>query len=118
MMKQAGNSDPDLVFSHPVHVDEVRESGLNLKIEAGEAERTAIAASLGLEALAALTAEVRLTRLGKGGLRLQGDLHATVTYISVVSLEPFDAEMSEPLDVRFAPQSDADAARRTVEAKL
>ncbi|RFB80296.1 YceD family protein [Methylovirgula sp. 4M-Z18] len=117
-MKQSSESVQEPAFTRPVHVDEIRDSGLNLKIDADEAERAAVAVSLGLEGLAAFSADLRLSRLGKNGLRLQGDLHADVTYISVVSLEPFDTQISEPLDARFAPQDDVETARKAAEAKL
>jgi uncharacterized metal-binding protein YceD (DUF177 family) len=41
-----------------------------------------------------------------------GEVHAELTQVCVVSLEPFAATVDEPIDVRFAPGEAAETARR------
>ena len=56
-----------------------------------------------------------MRRSGRGGARATGEVHAEVTQVCVVSLEPFAATVDEPIDVRFAPDEAAEAARRAKE---
>ena len=53
-----------------------------------------------------------MRRSGRGGVRVTGEVHAEVTQLCVVSLEPFAATVDEPVDVRFAPAEAAETARR------
>ncbi len=94
-------------FSHPVKIDDIPKDGLTLRIEANAAERAALAALNGLPGIGAVSAALTITRAGKGGLRVRGAIHARATQTCVVSLEPFDVEINEPVDLRFAPPLDA-----------
>jgi len=44
-----------------------------------------------------------------------GEVHAEITQVCVVSLEPFAASVDEPVDVRFVPVEVAERARRARE---
>jgi hypothetical protein len=91
-------------FSRRLDVDEVPPEGLELTISATEAERQAIAARDGLEGLAKLEAQLQVTpSRGGGGLAVTGEMRARITQICVVTLEAFDSEIVEPIDVKFAP---------------
>jgi Large ribosomal RNA subunit accumulation protein YceD len=92
-----------LGFSRALDVDEVPPEGLDLTISATEAERQALGAENGLEGLAKLEAQLQVTPLRAGGLAVSGEMRARVTQICVVTLEPFDSEVVEPIDVKFAP---------------
>lgn len=110
----------DPVFSRPVQVDEIPPEGLDVTISATEAERSAIAARDGLENLAKLEASLHVAPWRGDGLAVTGELHARITQICVVTLEPFDSELVEPIDVKFAPTVAAEtleaSPRRTKEA--
>jgi uncharacterized metal-binding protein YceD (DUF177 family) len=99
-------------FSRPFGVDALPAEGLTRTIEAGPDERSALAALNRLPAIASLTATFAVRRSGRGSVRVAGDVHAEVTQVCVVSLEPFAATVDEPVDVRFAPAVEAEAARR------
>ena len=90
-------------FSRPLDVDEVPAEGLELTISATEAERHAIAARDGLEGLAKLEVQLQVTLGRGGGLAVTGEMRARITRICVVTLEAFDSEIVEPIDVKFAP---------------
>src|SRR5947209_20194844 len=92
-----------LAFSRPLEVDQVPPEGLELTISAREAERHALAAENGLEGLAKLEAQLQVAPSRGGGLVVAGELRARVTQICVVTLEAFDTELVEPIDVKFAP---------------
>ncbi|MGA0600479.1 YceD family protein [Caulobacter sp. KR2-114] len=79
-----------------------RDIPLELRLEADEATRKALARDLGLEALGSLTADLAL-KPWLDGAEMTGRLRATVTQISGVSLEPFDSMIDEPLLIRFVP---------------
>jgi Large ribosomal RNA subunit accumulation protein YceD len=93
----------DPAFSRTLHVEDVPPEGLDLMISATDAERSAIAIQDGLENLTKLEASLRVAPWRGNGLAVTGELHARITQICVVTLEPFDSELVEPIDVRFAP---------------
>ncbi len=102
----------EVPFSRPVRVEALPKDGLAETIEANPAERAALAALNGLPAIGKLTATFTLRRAGRGGVRVSGHVRAEITQTCVVSLEPFDAIVDEPIDARFAPPTDASTARR------
>ncbi len=99
-------------FSRRVRVDALPAEGLSQTIEASPDERAALAALNRLPAVASLAAAFAVQRSGRGGVRVTGEVHAEVTQLCVVSLEPFAATVDEPVDVRFAPVKDARPPRR------
>jgi uncharacterized metal-binding protein YceD (DUF177 family) len=99
-------------FSRLFRVDALPAEGQSVTIEAGPEERAALAALNRLPAIASLAATFAARRSGRGGVHLTGEVHAEVTQLCVVSLEPFAATVDEPVDVRFAPAAETGAARR------
>ena len=89
-------------FSRLVRVEPLPKDGLEQRIEANEAERAALAKLNHLPAIASLAATFRISKQRRG-VRVEGELRALVSQTCVVSLEPFDAEIVEPIDVKFAP---------------
>lgn len=101
--------DP-IPFSRPLAAADVPEDGLDVAIFAEPGERAALAAADGLEQISRLEAELHVERDGPGGLRVTGEMRADIRQTCVVSLEPFDATIVEPIDLRFAPEKPAEAA--------
>ena len=99
-------------FNRPFRVDALPAEGQSQTIEAGPEERAALAALNHLPAIASLTATFVARRGGRGGVHVTGRVHAEVTQVCVVSLEPFAATVDEPVDVRFAPVEEERPARR------
>jgi uncharacterized metal-binding protein YceD (DUF177 family) len=99
-------------FRRLVRVDALPEDGQTLAIEANASEREALASLYKVPAIAALTATLRLERAAHGGARVSGAVHAELTQICVVSLEPFAATVDEDIDVRFAPRPQAESGHR------
>jgi hypothetical protein len=95
-----------------VALDEVPETGRHFELIADGRVRAALAELAGLRSLPRLQAMFDLTRHGRDGLRVVGQVSATVGQVCGVTLEPLDNEVEEPIDLVFTPQPAAVAARR------
>lgn len=73
------------------------------QIEADAEERTALAKTFGLPAIAKLTGEFTLVHERGGIIEAKLALQARVTQVCVVSLEPFEAKVAENAILRFVP---------------
>jgi uncharacterized protein len=98
-------TDSDNPWSVAVTVVQIPEFGLHREIEAGPAERDAMAALGGLQSIASATAALDLTPVGEGRVRVVGRVKARVTQTCVVTLDPVQNEVDEPIDLIFAPAS-------------
>ena len=88
-------------LSRLVDVSNVPPHGLEVQVEATEEERDALAKDFKLSAIRALTGEYKLTASAKG-VHVAGTVRAAITQICVVSLEPFDSDLAEDVQVDFA----------------
>ena len=88
-------------FHRPVTVARLRPEGDTIAIEAGPAEREAVRARLGLAGLDRLSAELQLRPLGGGLVSARGSLQADVRQVCVVTLEPFSATLTAPVQLVF-----------------
>jgi uncharacterized metal-binding protein YceD (DUF177 family) len=110
--------EPERPWSVPLRLDDVPETGLGLHLAADEATRERIARFAGLQALPRLEADFVMTRRGRG-LRVAGEVSATVGQTCVVTLDPMENEVVEAVDLGFAPAADEDvegSARNEAEA--
>jgi len=87
-------------WSVPVRRDDVPETGLHLDLVADEATRAAVAGVAGVNGLPRLAARFDLVRQG-GGLKVTGEIAATIEQTCVVTLEPMTSEVREPVDLAF-----------------
>ena len=101
-------------WSVPVRRDDVPDSGLHLALTADEPTRAAIAAVAGLRALPRLEASFDVVRHGSG-LRVTGEVSASVVQACVVTLEPIASELREPIDLTFVPPGEGATASETVD---
>jgi hypothetical protein len=89
-------------FSRPFTVEELlRRPEESLIIKADQEELEALAHADDLPAVSKLEGEFKVNRHGKT-IRVTGEVRALVTQQCVVTLETFDSEIIEPVDVRFA----------------
>ena len=91
-------------FSRPVQIDHVGPAWQTQHLEAGPAERTALAERFGLLDLPALAAEVKLRRV-RAGRYIAAELHirAAVVQSCVVTLEPVAAAIDEQAHELYGP---------------
>ena len=74
-----------------------------VRLEAGEAERQALAKRFGIVAVHRLTAEVELEP-EKGGIKAEGRIEAEIVQSCAISGEDLPVTVSEPLSLRFVPE--------------
>jgi len=91
-------------WSVPVAVTEVPDTGRHFELVPDEATRQAVAGEIGLVALPRLAATFDLTRRGTDSLRVEGRVTATVIQNCVVTLEPVESEIDEPMELFFRPE--------------
>ena len=89
------------LWSVPVTVDDIPETGLHVEIDAPETVRAELATLAGLRELVRLSAVFDLTRRG-AGVRVTGNVSARVGQTCVVTLEPVESDIEETIDLRFA----------------
>lgn len=100
------NSDTTTEFSRPVDITRLGDAESRHTIEAGPAERTALATRFGLVTLDSLRADLTIRRVhGGAAVRVKGGLVADVVQSCVVSLEPVRSRIEEPFDLVYAPES-------------
>ena len=87
----------------PLAQSSVTTSGLHVDLTADERVRSRLARVAGLESLPHLSASFDVTLHGRGGLRVAGRVSATVRQTCGITLEPFDNEVNEAIDVVFRP---------------
>jgi uncharacterized metal-binding protein YceD (DUF177 family) len=104
------------IFSHPVLVEEIPEQGVDVSLSADEPTRRALAKADGLAALAALDADFHIARQGLSRFNVTGTVRAKITQTCVLTLEPFDSDLVEEVDVDFA--DDATAAQAVAQADM
>ena len=94
---------PPISWTYPVVVADLPAEGAVFELAPDEAMRAALAPYVGVLALPALRAGLTVTPAGVGGALVAGELEAIIGQTCVVSLEPFEAELREPIAVRFTP---------------
>lgn len=92
--------EPEL--SRPVSIASLTERPVALTVEAGPAERTALAGRFGLLGLGALAARLDIRRDAGGVVVLHGVLEADVVQACVVTLEPVPAHVVDDFVLRFS----------------
>jgi hypothetical protein len=91
------------LWSVPLALSDVPESGRHFDLVANEQARSAVAKHAGLAALPRLEASFDVTLHGRDGLRVVGRVSATVGQTCVITLEPLENEIDESIDLVFTP---------------
>jgi len=90
--------------SFPVHVARLPKSGMHVAIEADAEQRKALAAAHGLQAVERFVASLDVTAWKKGGVRVKGNMHASVVQECIVTLEPVTGSIDETVSATFLPE--------------
>ena len=100
-------SQPDTTFTRAWSVrvarSDVPETGRHFDLLADEHARTAIAKLAGVIDVPRLEASFDVTRHGRDGLHVVGEVSATVGQICGVTLEPIENKIDEAIDLLFEP---------------
>lgn len=87
----------------PLRVTQVPITGTRCVIEPSESEAAALAAAAGVNHFAQLQADLTLTPERGEQVRVEGRVRGRVGQTCVVTLEPIENVVDEPIDVLFAP---------------
>ncbi|QRG05464.1 DUF177 domain-containing protein [Xanthobacter dioxanivorans] len=93
----------DLPFSQSVRVVDLPPHGLDLKLAPDARTCHALASYAGVLAVSDLAAQLHFDPERADGVHVTGRVTATVRQTCGVTLEPFDAPLSEEIDVHFVP---------------
>lgn len=91
----------EVPFSRLVAVRDVPPLGTHVTLTAEAGERAALAKLLKLSEVKRLEARLHVKPWGRDGLAVTGEVEADVVQTCVVTLEPFDAEVREEIEVRY-----------------
>lgn len=89
-------------WSVPVVVDHIPDTGLHREIEASEAVREAVAVLAEVREVPEFSASFDVSKIGSK-VRVTGRARARVGQTCVVSLEPMETVIDEPIDLTFMP---------------
>jgi uncharacterized metal-binding protein YceD (DUF177 family) len=89
-------------WSVPIAVEDIPETGEHVDLDAPEAVRNTLAEVGGLRSLPHLVAKFDLEKQGRS-VHVNGEVRARVGQTCVVTLEPIENEISETIDLLFAP---------------
>ncbi len=92
-------------------VSSVTEGGTVFHVVASADERRAVATDCGLPGIDALAAAFLVAREGPDGARVTGSVTARIRQTCVLSLDEFETDLEEPVDLRFANEAEIDAQR-------
>src|SRR3954451_25475353 len=98
--KSDPKSDPWRV---PVTVLQIPESGLHREPDADDAVRKAGANTAGLREVCSAHASLDVTPKGGGRFHVAGNVRARIGQTCVVTLDPIENDIDEPIDLIFAP---------------
>jgi hypothetical protein len=87
----------------PITVAQIPDTGLHRDIEADPATRDAMAEVAGLREILSANASLDVTPKGGGRFHVAGRVRARIGQTCVVSLDPIENEIDEPIDLIFAP---------------
>jgi uncharacterized metal-binding protein YceD (DUF177 family) len=100
MMSRPDKVDPWRV---PVAVLQIPESGLHRELDADEAVRKAMADVAGVREVLSAHASFDVTPKSGGRFHVAGNVRARVGQTCVVTLDPIENDIDEPIDLMFAP---------------
>lgn len=107
-----------LSWSYPIDVAGLPTDGIELTLAPNKEIRAELARHAGVLAVPELVAKLKVSPDGYGGAEVEGRLEAAVRQTCVVTLDPFDNKVSEPIDIRFAPASATQVAGSTIDVGL
>jgi uncharacterized metal-binding protein YceD (DUF177 family) len=97
-------SDSTPEFSKAFNVETLGEKPKILRFEADAEERDALAARFDILSVESIAVELRVVRIGGGGLlRVRGFFTASIKQACVVTDVPVEARIEEEVDERFGP---------------
>ena len=100
MQPMTDKADP---WSDRIAVAQIPDTGLHRDTEADRAARDAMAEAAGLRDVLSARASFDVMPLGGGRVHVAGRVQARIGQTCVVTLEPVENDIDEPIDLMFAP---------------
>ncbi|MDO9442458.1 MAG: YceD family protein [Beijerinckiaceae bacterium] len=92
------------LMPRPFATDDLHDQPASFSVKATQAECAAMAEAFGLPHVASLTAEYSVRKQGRI-VTVRGRLKARLTQNCVVTLEPFESDISDEVEMTYAPES-------------
>jgi uncharacterized metal-binding protein YceD (DUF177 family) len=90
-------------WSVPIAVLQIPDTGLHRDLEADQATRAAMAEVAGLREIISANASLDVTPDRDGRFHVTGRVRARIGQTCVVTLDPIENDIDEPIDLMFAP---------------
>jgi uncharacterized metal-binding protein YceD (DUF177 family) len=90
-------------WSVPIAVLQIPDTGLHRDLEADQATRAAMAEVAGLREIISANASLDVTPDRDGRFHVTGRVRARIGQTCVVTLDPIENDIDEPIDLTFAP---------------
>jgi len=103
MNRPSGMTDSADPWSVPITVEQIPDTGLHRDIEASAAIREAMAELGGLREILSASASLDVTPKSGGRFHVEGRIRARIGQTCVVTLDPIESDIDEPIDLIFAP---------------
>jgi hypothetical protein len=87
----------------PVAVEKIPDTGLHRDLEADQATRAAVADVGGLREVLSVQASFDVTPKSGGRYHVAGHVRARIGQTCVVTLDPMESDIDEPIDLIFVP---------------
>lgn len=117
-MSKAGEMTGKMIpWSFPFAVAQLPEQGTHQVLETTVEQRAAIAALAELPAVMEARAEFDLAHAPGGQVHVTGRVKARVEQTCVVSLDPVENDIDEPIDIMFAPPSQIPVSAKVVQSE-
>ncbi|WP_027057279.1 YceD family protein [Mesorhizobium loti] len=100
-MKHADTQSPVSFFAN---VARLPHKGLPVVIEADAAQRAALAEAHGLLSVEAYRAELLVVSWKRNGVKVSGRVEADITQACIVTLDPVQAHIDEPVEALLLPE--------------
>ncbi|AZO55258.1 MULTISPECIES: DUF177 domain-containing protein [unclassified Mesorhizobium] len=100
-MKHADMQSPVSFFAN---VARLPQKGLPVVVEADPAQRAALAEAHGLLSVEAYRAELLVTSWKRNGVKVSGRVEADITQACIVTLDPVQAHIDEPVEALLLPE--------------
>ena len=114
-MPDRNANEKPLPFSRPFTVARAAAVPFEMRLEAKEDELERLAGFLEVDAVTALAADLRITPFRREGVRVRGEVRAHIVQSCVVTLEPIESDLAEPVDATYLPEQSRQFRRKVNE---
>lgn len=91
-------------FSYPVKVGHISANAVAIHLEANATERSGLAKMWNVLEVSSLEADLQVARWKKDGVKIKGEVRAKIVQACVVTLEPVESLIEEPVEAIFVPE--------------